>query len=1517
MAAATAPTATDDAKTYLSEIMEELNQLESTEPGSEPVSILTKLSERVEKETEDFHKQDPDPFDDRHPIYIIPNCSFGKFLKVLTKHHSQFLDKVINTYLHSTTNPDDNETSLRSVSARFLLGVMPGLDMTKIFSSNTEAFTLLERWIKTKPEPLCTYATGIYSYLLEHHEICSQRHSESSALVPILLRRLWNLIEPGKYPENEQSETTKCDLQPKQPETTSCNQTDTTSNPVKNSSVKKRKLSATEECSKAKKEKHETKTLHNKNQTENNVGSSIESPLSSPVQKKKKDFISLPLMNEIMDSEVSNSSWVDMMPIVIGCSYSLAPPLSSSVCERYILNFLTPLGEYQDLLSIFLELKALDLVRHYLEKSITNDGLLTFSALRFFASLLCHNKIAAEFVENLGVQRLLSVIRPSMGATGVSICLYYLAYNRDAMDRICQLPSKVLLNLVKYTAWLLECSHESGRCHAALFFSISFQFRIILKLFDQQNALRKLLNVLSTLPIISGDGDINVTDEENQYTYRQAARTTCATLRKYFETHLLIKVKMVKQQLQVQEDTSRHTSQSKVIDCDRENVLEYLDFLLGLEQTYSAIPPSVLVNWHPVQSFMTLDGVKLLLKLIAITCEWSNYNGKAETLRSALDCLAVVTLSTKAQLQLCETINIPDSSTPETGISILLNVAEGESYTGIEPEPQKSALAVIVNCVCGPQYKFEGTVGRVVNTTPQNRSVSKFIDEARRKLWECVKTNNGIKILLHLLTITHPAVHADDLRLLACKALCGLCRCETVKQIASMLPMFNNGQLQALTRQPVMQDRKKQHARFCKYMEELTEQVSGKPSAFRMDLESLRKAHIVSQTVIRYDNRELLQLIHNHLQWSGLHSSAASLAKEALLNTPTTFSPSVLSTPKNLVRHALTGGAGDASTPASRKISFNRGTHAHGSTPALPPHSSVMCTPTQKKMKFRNRLENGQTTEPSGMDIQKYRLSSNGRVTVVEPGLLGADKDSHTPTLNTIVADFLKSQHAHCENPVVTVPEFSLTRSHCCPKPLYRAEAPINIASRYFRRQITPRWGGVGGCARDRQFIYSRFRPSFVFRPPDQENVPYTCCAFMPDDLSLAVGNFQGDITFHSLDTEQDRVIENCANAPIVCLEPSRDGERLLTVAEGVFSNPCTMFNVENMESKFNYRGAYHVEFSKTTQDRVIGTKDSSALIYDAATGQIIQTLEKVNLAKQYTCNKATFSPNDDLVLSDGLLWDPRVSSTEPIHKFDKFNSSMSGIFHPRGTEVIINTEVWDLRNYHLLRTVPYIDQCTLHFNRDSTVMYAAKSLSHLEMEDIDENDDSSPGSTTFLAIDAQNYRPLSVTDTKHKIYDFAADGKDCNLAVIERQQHSDDNNEDERISVCRLYEVGKVRGDDDEEDDFMVEENNDEDDGNDDDDDNSSQSSDDMSSHSGDDQMGRFLRRRRDRRRWRRRRRERQRRSGSSGSESENENGDGSRGSESDDWQDDDVSLSGLSVGSFGQDTSSGGSNGFFDMFE
>lgn len=56
--------------------------------------------------------------------------------------------------------------------------------------------------------------------------------------------------------------------------------------------------------------------------------------------------------------------------------------------------------------------------------------------VQHLASLLLHNKFATEFVAHGGVQKLLEIPRPSMAATGVSMCLYYLSYNQDAMERV-------------------------------------------------------------------------------------------------------------------------------------------------------------------------------------------------------------------------------------------------------------------------------------------------------------------------------------------------------------------------------------------------------------------------------------------------------------------------------------------------------------------------------------------------------------------------------------------------------------------------------------------------------------------------------------------------------------------------------------------------------------------------------------------------------------------------------------------------------------------------------------------------------------------------------------------------------------------------------------------------------------------------------------------------------------------------------------------------------------------------
>ena len=55
----------------------------------------------------------------------------------------------------------------------------------------------------------------------------------------------------------------------------------------------------------------------------------------------------------------------------------------------------------------------------------------------------------------------------------------------------------ILDRLINYVLWLLECSHESGRCHATMFFGMAFPFRVILDLFDKKDGLRKLFNVVS------------------------------------------------------------------------------------------------------------------------------------------------------------------------------------------------------------------------------------------------------------------------------------------------------------------------------------------------------------------------------------------------------------------------------------------------------------------------------------------------------------------------------------------------------------------------------------------------------------------------------------------------------------------------------------------------------------------------------------------------------------------------------------------------------------------------------------------------------------------------------------------------------------------------------------------------------------------------------------------------------------------------------------------------------------
>lgn len=236
----------------------------------------------------------------------------------------------------------------------------------------------------------------------------------------------------------------------------------------------------------------------------------------------------------------------------------------------------------------------------------------------------------------------------------------------------------------------------------------------------------------------------------------------------------------------------------------------------------------------------------------------------------------------------CERMDLPDEATA-AGINIVLGAAEGEIVA--DAEVQKAALAVLVHCVCAPIYK-PISVGRYGST--KKKLVTKHSEELINQIWESVRSNNGIIVLLQLMEIKTPITDADYIRGMACRALAGLARSETVRQIISKLPLFTNGQLQSLMRNPILQEKRTEHVQFQKYALELMERVSGKTKTENQldaSLANIHKANVVAQTKIQFNEHQLYELIHEHLIARGMEETANSLKKEANLSAKSLQQP--------------------------------------------------------------------------------------------------------------------------------------------------------------------------------------------------------------------------------------------------------------------------------------------------------------------------------------------------------------------------------------------------------------------------------------------------------------------------------------------------------------------------------------------------------------------------------------------------------------------------------------------------
>ena len=79
-------------------------------------------------------------------------------------------------------------------------------------------------------------------------------------------------------------------------------------------------------------------------------------------------------------NDCSNSSWAEMEPFMIGSSKIY--PLSNEISQRFIYQYLTSLGVYQDLLSFVFEHNVLSLILNTIDLNKNGDVRLAFDALK-------------------------------------------------------------------------------------------------------------------------------------------------------------------------------------------------------------------------------------------------------------------------------------------------------------------------------------------------------------------------------------------------------------------------------------------------------------------------------------------------------------------------------------------------------------------------------------------------------------------------------------------------------------------------------------------------------------------------------------------------------------------------------------------------------------------------------------------------------------------------------------------------------------------------------------------------------------------------------------------------------------------------------------------------------------------------------------------------------------------------------------------------------------------------------
>ncbi|KAF8097533.1 hypothetical protein N665_0286s0042 [Sinapis alba] len=440
----------------------------------------------------------------------------------------------------------------------------------------------------------------------------------------------------------------------------------------------------------------------------------------------------------------------------------------------------------------------------------------------------------------------------------------------------------------------------------------------------------------------------------------------------------------------------------------------------------------------------------------------------------------------------------------------------------------------------------------------------------------------------------------------------------------------------------------------------------------------------------------------------------------------------------------------------------------------------------------------GFRTPASALDVNQSGSSRLGLMTPASQLRLPSDPQPSNPerlSLDSLVVQYLKHQHRQCLAPITTLPPVSLLHPHVCPEPKRLLEAPLNITGRLGTRELQSFYSGVHGSRRDRQFVFSRFKSWRSYR---DENALFTCISLLGGTNHLAVGSHAGEIKI--FDASSCSLLESVSGhqAPVTLVQPYVSGDTQLLLSSS--SSDVQLWDASYITngSKHSFDGCKAAKFSNSGRYFAAlscegSTKD--VLLYDVETCTLSNKFTDTSTSSRSSpYSLVHFSPCDTLILWNGHLWDSRVP--DEVSRFDQFTDYGGGGFHPSRSEVIINSEVWDLRKMRLLRSVPSLDQTAITFNSRGDVIYA---MLRRNIEDVMSavltRRSKHPLFSAFRTLDAINYSDIATIPVDRCLLDFATEPTDSFLGLITMEDQED------MFSSARLYEIGRRKPTDDDSD--------------------------------------------------------------------------------------------------------------------